>query len=137
VSELVPQGHHRGGHGHGGLRDRARQLAEGSRAANTLKAYQSDMEQFRAWCADQVPPLEALPAQPTTVALYLAALADLRTPATLRRRIGSISVVHQLAGVASPTSEAVVRAVWKGERGKPWEASYERRWSVTRIGTRS
>lgn len=71
-----------------------RQLAEGSRAAATLTAYASDMKQFRAWCADQVPPLEALPAQPMTVALYLAALADLRTPSTIRRRIASISVVH-------------------------------------------
>jgi len=29
-----------------------------------------------------------------TVALYLAVLTDVRTPATIRRRIGSISVVH-------------------------------------------
>jgi hypothetical protein len=72
------------------------------------------MADFRAWCTTQHPPLEALPAQPMTVALYLATLADVRTPSTIRRRISSISVVHQLAGFTSPTSDAVVQAVWKG-----------------------
>jgi hypothetical protein len=44
------------------------------------------------------------------VALFLAALADVRTPATIRRHLGSISVIHQLAGVASSTDDAVVQA---------------------------
>ncbi|MGH3701182.1 MAG: hypothetical protein ACRDQY_17310 [Pseudonocardiaceae bacterium] len=52
-----------------------------------LNAYASDMAQFRVWCAEQVPPRDALPAQTMPVALYLAALADIRTPATIRRRI--------------------------------------------------
>jgi site-specific recombinase XerD len=93
VSELIPQDTTNVATATETLRDRARQLAEGSRAANTLTAYASDMARFRAWCAEQRPPLQALPAQPRTVALYLAALADLRTPATIRRRIASISVV--------------------------------------------
>jgi hypothetical protein len=92
------------------LQDSARQLVEGSQTTSMLNAYAGDMAQFRVWCAEQVPLREALPAQPMTVALYLAALADIRTRATIRRRIGSISVVHQLADVTSTTGDAVVQA---------------------------
>lgn len=53
-----------------------------------------DMADFRAWCASQRPPLEALPAGPMTVALYVAALADVRKASTIRRRLSAISVVH-------------------------------------------
>jgi hypothetical protein len=69
------------------------------------------MDQFRTWCASQHPALPALPAHPVTVALYLTALAEVRKPATIRRRMNSISVVHQLAGYASPTRDAAVQAV--------------------------
>ena len=98
------------------LRARAQQLADNSRAANTRKAYASYMDQFRTWCAAQRPLLQALPADPMTVALYLAALAEVRKPTTIRRRMDSISLVHQLAGFASPTTDAAVQAVWKGIR---------------------
>jgi len=77
------------------LRARARQLAENSRAANTLRAYESDMADFRAWCAAQYPPLEPLPADPMKVALYVAALTDVRKTSTIRRRLSAISVVHR------------------------------------------
>ena len=59
------------------------------------------MVDFRAWCASQRPPLDALPAEPMTVALYVAALADVRKASTIRRRLNAISVVHQLAGFES------------------------------------
>ena len=117
------------------LRERARQLAEGSRAANTLKAYESDMAQFSMWCAEQDPALEALPAEPMTVALYLAALADVRKPSTIRRRIGSISVVHQLSGFESPTSDAVVQAVWKGIRRSKGMAPTKKKAARTKVIT--
>ena len=93
------------------LQEQARRLAENSRAANTRRAYQCDMDQFRIWCAAQYPPREALPAHPVTVALYLTALADIRKPATIRRRMDSISVIHQL--MAGETSAASVRS-WPG-----------------------
>ena len=51
-----------------------------------------------------------------TVALYVAALADVRKASTIRRRLTAISVVHQLAGFESPTTDATVQAVWKGTR---------------------
>jgi hypothetical protein len=61
------------------LRARAQQLADNFRAANTRKVYPSDMDQFRAWCAAQRP---TLPAQPMTVAPYLAALAEVPSVAS-------------------------------------------------------
>jgi hypothetical protein len=50
------------------------------RAASTWRAYDSDFADFWAWCAHQTPPVEALPATPVTVALYLTALAEVRMP---------------------------------------------------------
>lgn len=117
------------------LRVRARQLAENSRAANTLKAYEADMADFRACCASQRPPLEALPAQPMTVALYVAALADVRKASTIRRRLSAISVVHQLAGFESPTTDAAVQAVWKGTRRTKGTAATKKRAARTKVIT--
>jgi site-specific recombinase XerD len=115
------------------LRARARRLAENSRAANTRKAYACDMDQFRAWCASQHPALPALPAHPVTVALYLTALAEVRKPATIRRRMNSISVVHQLAGFASPTRDAAVQAVWKGIRRTQGSAPTKKKAARTKV----
>ena len=114
------------------LRARARQLAKDSRAANTLRAYESDMADFRAWCAAQYPPLEPLPAEPMTVALYVAALTDVRKASTIRRRLSAISVVHQLAGFDSPTSDAAVQAVWKGTRRTKGTAPRKKRAARTK-----
>ena len=88
------------------LEERARSFARDSRASSTWRAYDSDFADFRAWCASQVPPLEPLPASPTTVALYLTALAEVRKPSTIRRRLASISVAHQVAGFETPTAAA-------------------------------
>lgn len=117
------------------LRARARELAEDSRAANTLRAYESDMADFRAWCASQHPPLEPLPAEPLTVALYVAALADVRKTSTIRRRLSAISVVHQLAGFESPTHDAAVQAVWKGTRRTKGTAPTKKRAARTKVIT--
>jgi len=115
------------------LRTRAQHLAENSRAANTRKAYQSDMDQFRTWRAAQRPPLQALPADPVTVALYLTALVEVRKPPTIRRRMDSISVVHQLAGFASPITDAAVQAVWKGIRRTQGTAPSKKKAARTKV----
>jgi hypothetical protein len=76
-----------------------------SKAANTLRAYRSDWRDFSAWCAEQG--LDALPAQPETLSLYLAARAGLGDRAvTIQRRVSAISQAHQAAGYEpSPTSD--------------------------------
>jgi integrase len=43
-----------------------------------------------------------LPAEPKTVALYLAELADTKKVSTLTRRLAAISKAHQAAGFESP-----------------------------------
>jgi hypothetical protein len=79
--------------------------------------------------------LEALPAEPMTVALYLAALAEARKPSTIRRRMDSISVVHQLAGFASSTTDAAVQAVWKGIRRTAGIAPAKKKAARTKVIT--
>ena len=93
------------------LEEQARSFARDSRAASTWRAYESDFADFRTWCAERFSPVEPLPATPATVALYLTALAAKgRKPSTIRRRLASISVAHQVAGFETPTTDPGVRA---------------------------
>jgi integrase len=98
------------------LRDRARAYAEAARAPATLRAYATDWRAFSTWCAAHA--VDALPASPQTVALFLADLTG--RPATLRRKLAAIAVMHRAAGHESPTAHGVVRATLAGicrERG--------------------
>lgn len=95
--------------------DSAKKYAAKSRADNTKRAYETDLRHFTAWCDEQG--REALPATPQTVASYIGALADNGyKPATITRRLASISQAHQLAGYESPTKVEGVRTVLKGIR---------------------
>jgi hypothetical protein len=85
------------------LDDRAQRLAKESRAASTWRAYDSDLQHFRVWCAERQ--LEALPAEPLTVASYLAALEESHSPSTIDGRLASISVAHHIAGLKTPTAD--------------------------------
>ena len=64
-----------------------------SRAGNTRRAYGADWGDFAVWCADAG--LEALPARPETVGLYLAARVSKHRPATLDRRLVAIAAAHR------------------------------------------
>lgn len=96
------------------LREQAIDYAISSRAENTIKAYRSDWRAFTTWCRNHG--LDSLPADPTTVALYLTDTAEVLKTATLRRRMSSIAVAHQTAGLGSPTDDARVKATWSGIR---------------------
>lgn len=97
------------------LRASARDLAEQSRSISTRKAYEADVKAFCAWCRDRG--LSCLPASPETVSVYIAALREGQySPATIARRLASISTYHQVAGYESPTRHPVVRAVLSGLR---------------------
>ena len=99
------------------LEEQARAFAHDSRAASTWRTYASDVADFRTWCAERVAPVEPLPATPATVVLYITAVAAKGLkPSTIRRRLASISVAHQVAGFQTPTTDARVRAVWSGIR---------------------
>jgi integrase len=96
------------------LAEEARAFIGQAKAPSTLRAYRSDWRHFDAWC--EVRSRVALPAAPETVALYLADLARTLKPATLQRRLTSISQAHQAAGFETPTSRLAVRETWKGIR---------------------
>jgi site-specific recombinase XerD len=118
------------------LEENARAFAHDSRAASTWRAYESDFADFRTWCEERVSPVESLPAAPASVALYITALtAKGLKPSTIRRRLASISVAHQVAGFEPPTRDARVRAVWAGIRRHQGMAPRKMRAARTKVIT--
>src|SRR5262245_44145010 len=85
-----------------------------AKAPNTRKAYRADWADFLAWCKTyrRVP----LPAEPDTVAYYLADRSARLKVSTLQRRLATIAEVHRAAGHESPARDAQVRLVWQGIR---------------------
>ena len=104
-----------------GLEDliqKANDLIRAAKAPSTRKAYRSDFRIFESWCADHG--LTSLPSASETIALYIASCVVGRlAPATIARRLASISKAHQVAGFEdSPasTKHFVVGEVLKGAR---------------------
>ena len=82
-------------------------------ADNTRRTYDAQWRLFTGWC-DEVG-LQALPAEPLTVARYLAARANSgASVATLRLATSAISKAHEWAKVESPCRDPGVRASLKG-----------------------
>ena len=80
---------------------------------NTKRIYTAQWRIFDGWCA-QVG-LRSLPAEPLTVARYLAARANTGTSiATLRLATSAISKAHEWAKQESPCRDQGVRASLKG-----------------------
>lgn len=96
--------------------DKARSYAANAKAASTRRAYSSDWRHFEQWCAGAG--LTSLPAEPETVALYLAQLADTCKTATVSRRMAAIAARHKACGLESPASmrHGAVASVWQGIR---------------------
>jgi integrase len=80
---------------------------EASRALSSRLAYSSDLRHFLKWGG-------TIPCGPELVARYLAEHGEKFTPATLERRLTSISIGHAARGLQSPTRSELVRAVLKG-----------------------
>jgi site-specific recombinase XerD len=94
--------------------DGARRYVANAVAANTRRAYASDLRVFVDYCNGRG--LVAIPASPETVAAFVAWSVDAagHKPATIRRRLSAISMAHKTNGLEAPTEAAVVRAVWRG-----------------------
>ena len=94
----------------------ARDYARAAKAPSTLRAYAADWRHFVDWAAAH--DLQALPASPETIALYLTALAGTHKPSTITRRLTSITKAHQANGLASAAtvSELAVGETLKGIR---------------------
>ena len=90
----------------------------GAYADSTLRAYRSDFAAFDQWCA--ATSHEALPADPETVAAFIAYDATKSSPATLRRRLAGIRKVHRLLRLGNPVDdEDVAIAMRRALRTKP------------------
>jgi site-specific recombinase XerD len=77
------------------LEQDAAEIASHARAANTIRAYRNDWAHFSSWCRTM--DLQALPALPRTVTLYLAAHKHHFAMATLNRRLSAIAAAHRIA----------------------------------------
>src|ERR1700722_14964473 len=90
-------------------------LAKAEKALSTRKAYGTDFRIFKAWC--NAKGVSSLPAQPETVAAFLAAEAGAGVkPSTLKRRVAAIRYAHKLAGIETPTDAEGVKATMRGIR---------------------
>jgi site-specific recombinase XerD len=98
------------------LAEQARAFMESAKAENSRRAYRSDWRQFEEWCRSHG--VISLPASPEAVALYLTALSADHKPASLQRKLTSITKAHQAAGFPTPASlqNAVVGETLKGIR---------------------
>lgn len=95
--------------------EQAAGYAHAEKAAATRRAYRSDFDQFGTWC--QMKGVLALPAEPETVAAFLAAEADRGVkPTTIGRRVAAIRYAHKLAGHEPPTNCEAVKATLRGIR---------------------
>lgn len=78
-----------------------------SLSSATKRAYASDLAHFHRWGG-------AIPASPSMIASYIAACAAAEKPATLARRIASLSKAHEALGCANPTKAEIVRGTLRG-----------------------
>jgi len=93
---------------------RTRAYIDAATAPNTRRAYRSDWDDFARWCAAHG--LPSLPATPETVALYLAALAQMAKVSTVGRRLTAIAKAHRAAGYETPTKSEAVHLTMRGIR---------------------
>jgi site-specific recombinase XerD len=92
--------------------DQVREFTRASKAASTLRGYQSDWRAFCAWCEQyrQCP----LPATPEAVAAYVAECAGHLKPGSIQRRLNAIAEAHKVAAMEPPTTSGIVRNTFKG-----------------------
>jgi integrase len=98
----------------------AEDLARASLSPATRRAYQAAWDAFASWCSQNA--LDALPAAPETLSLYLAFLAPQKGVRTIGKALAAIALAHRSAGFDSPTEAPLVRRVARGLRrthGKP------------------
>jgi site-specific recombinase XerD len=77
-----------------------------SKAANTLRAYKADFENFSAFCVKNG--LSSMPTEPKILSLYLTHLSTTSKFSTLKRRIASISVIHKMKGHYLDTKHPII-----------------------------
>ncbi len=98
----------------GELTAAAATFAAASVSPATQIAYTTDWSHFTTWCEQHhsVP----LPADPISVANFIADQAATYRPATLNRRVAAINKIHQMRGLPPPGVHPAVRTVIAGVR---------------------
>src|SRR4051794_25326917 len=94
---------------------RVRGYQRASKATATVRAYRTDAALFDTWCARHE--LEAMPAEPATIAAFLVDEAERGIAAsTIGRRVAAIRYAHKLAEHPDPTGHPDVTETLKGIR---------------------
>ncbi len=96
------------------LSEQVRQYIKASKAENTLRGYQSDWRHFCAWCDSHS--IQSLPANPESVASYIAECATHLKVGSIQRRLNAIAEAHKAMGLESPTHSSIVVNTMKGIR---------------------
>ena len=94
--------------------ERITAAAEASHSPATLRNYRAAFDRFHQWCDREG--LAPLPADPETVAAYLAERAESRSLSTVRLDRFAIRWAHEQAALPSPVGHPGVRRVVKGLR---------------------
>ena len=77
-----------------------------SKSVNTIRAYQSDYNDFSLFCSKNG--FQAMPTQPKILALYLTHLSSYSKFSTLKRRLASISILHKTKGHYIDTKHPII-----------------------------
>ena len=77
-----------------------------SKSANTLRAYQSDYNDFSLFCSKNA--FQSMPTQPKILALYITHLSSYSKYSTLKRRLASISILHKTKGHYIDTKHPII-----------------------------
>lgn len=91
-----------------------REFIRASKAESTLRGYRSDWRHFCAWCEAQS--VHTLPANPETVASYIAECAAHLKVGSVQRRLNAIAEAHKAVGLDTPTHTGIVQNTMKGIR---------------------
>ena len=77
-----------------------------SKSNNTLRAYQSDYNDFSLFCSKNG--FQTMPTEPKILALYITHLASYSKYSTLKRRLASISIIHKTKGHYIDTKHPII-----------------------------
>jgi len=86
-------------------------LLRHSLAANSARAYRSDVGHFQRWGG-------TIPAAAATICRYVADHSGKLTVATIQRRIATLSKAHEAAGVENPCRSEIVKTILRGLKRK-------------------
>jgi integrase len=81
-------------------------------APSTLRAYKTDLANFKAWCIERN--LNPMPSTPEVVGAYLADAGRGYALSTLRRRVAAIARAHRIAKQPLDTRHPAIRETLRG-----------------------